>query len=193
MVALDAKWVDKEDAWLARLVQVGVVIRWKEANALAYLALSSGSYGFWVWRLQVEKKHGEYHMALRYPEPGAIKHMHVTRETYHDWRVLGVAVLAPWEQGNDREKYVLAVVAVGKPETLLEHAAHRGFRGLSVAQMGRLFNVLKIPLEGAKKGRRHKLGCWARWVSTSLALLGPTRRQRRLQRAAWTSTTITIS
>ena len=125
------------------------MIRWKEANALAYLALSSGSYGFWVWRLQVEKKHGEYHMALRYPEPGTIKHMHVTRETYHGWRVLGVAVLAPWEQGNDREKNVLAVVAVGKPETLLEHAAHRGFRGLSVAQMGKLFSVLKIPLEGA--------------------------------------------
>ena len=77
--------------------------------------------------------------------------MHVTRETYHGWRVLGVAVLAPWEQGNDREKNVLAVVAVGKPETLLEHAAHRGFRGLSVAQMGKLFNVLQIPLEGARK------------------------------------------
>ena len=31
-LALDANWVGLEDAWLARLVQVGVVMRWHEVN-----------------------------------------------------------------------------------------------------------------------------------------------------------------
>ena len=137
-LAAEGNWDRLVSSWPSLMLSAG---DWalEAGSKRAFLVLKSTPHGFLSLDTQIKRVAGKLTLVFPPWHPDAVRVHTVTDHT--QWRVAKLQVMGPrdprWQEGRVQTAYHLIVPGKGIP--LLEHSAWKGFQGLSLAHLRRLW------------------------------------------------------
>ena len=156
-VAAGGSWENIGEAWPSLMLCAG---DWalEAGSKKAFLVLKSTPHGFLSLDTHTHIKRVSGRLTLVFPpwHPDAVR-VHTVRD-HTQWRVASLQVVGPksvvWTGGRVHPSFHLIVPSKGVP--LLEFSAKKGFKGLSLAHLRRLWNSLPVDARAGQQSPAHE-------------------------------------
>jgi hypothetical protein len=146
-------WHKLEGAWLSLLVPEGRLI-YKPKQCYMGIALCTSKFGFLHWGLKEHIKSARGNIRLIFADPGPEDECPWRFDavtSFDDWKVLKVKLTRQSGPAASSAEAGLTVVPdVGDSETLLQAAAKLAFPSMTIPNLERLFDTLKVQFKGRK-------------------------------------------